>query len=334
MKPAHLMRKLLALVFVVLVACLTACAGSRVETPIAPSNGWIASLLGSPSNISIVVRPNQLMTDPYWGPAMQRSLAKPDKKHDPDEVPNQQLGAFMRAQQLEAYIVVRDWSRAERVKSEDVGVETLGYAYVVRGLPVTDPLTLTTKRGERLFAPPTRLPSGVLEFPPNAAYAQHKRGLAATLFIMPDGTWVGVDSYTAQRAHGIYGNTGQAPPAMEIEANAMLGGFVDAAVIEAASRRAETRDDNWKRGLVGAGLVLHGGRDGAIEGILDYAKDGDAERSADWMKSELRAACKDRELACVLIKTMIRDVKVSADDRRVSVRFYFSELLLRKLAEP
>jgi hypothetical protein len=326
------MRARLALLVVVVLLVL-GCGSRPSSTPIAPSNGWVASILGAPSNMSIVLRPQALLADPYWGPAMQRAVAKPSKHEDADEVPNAQLAPFLSSSQMEVYLAVRDQARLSNAPKESLGAETLGYVYIVRGAPRLDPLSLTTNRRERLWAAPARLPSGVLEFPPSREYAQRKRGLAASLYVMPDGTWVGVDQGTSQRARAIYTQSAFAPPPASFDGEGLFGGFVDRAVLDAVTSRAETKNGVWRQNLGAAGLVLYGGRDGALEALLDYGDSDDASRTQDWIESELKAACQNNELLCLLVKAAIRDVKVSRDGKRVGVRFFLTEALLRKISE-
>jgi hypothetical protein len=324
-----------ALALVVLLAALfvVGCGARPSSTPIAANNDWIAALLGGRSSLALVVRPSALMTDRYWGPAMQRAMAKPSKHEDPDDVPSHQMGAVFSSRQVELFISIRDYDRAERLPKEKIGSDTLGYVYVIRGMSVVDPLLLTTRRGERVWSPPVRLASGVLEYPPAPSYAQRHRGLAPWLFITPDGTWIGVDHFTAGRAHGIYANDRRPPPEMKFDGDGLIGGFVDASVLDLAARRNQAKDDVWQRGLTGGGLVLYGGRDGAVELLLDYRTDGDAERVERYMGSQLKDACKRSELTCAVVKVLIRDVKIATDDTRVGARFFLSELLLEKISD-
>lgn len=320
--------------FLLVVLFAVGCGSKPSSTPIAPSNAWVASILGGPSNMSLVLRPQAISNDPYWGPPVQRAVAKlSSSKEDADDVPNAQLTPFLQATQIEMYVAVRDANRLAHAPKDGVGAESLGYVYTVRGVPRLDPLQLTTNRHERLWSPPVRLPSGVLELAPSPAYAQRKHGLAAWLFIMPDGTWVGVDQASAQRAHGIYAESAFAPPAASFDGEGLFGGFVDRAALEAVSSRAEAKSDVWRRNLGAAGIVLYGGREGALEAILDYGDSDDASRTQDWIESEMKAACQNHELVCIVVKAAIRDVKVSRDGRRVGVRFFLSEALLRKISE-
>ncbi|MBX3193183.1 MAG: hypothetical protein KF819_39735 [Labilithrix sp.] len=308
------------------------CASGPSSVPIAPSSPWIDSLLGGPSHVSIVARPSAFMHDRYWGPALQRTIAK-SKRDDLDETPPDQLAAFFQSSQLEAFVGVRDFARLERAPRDQINAETINYVLVVRGLPPVDPLRLTTKRGDPQFSAPARLASGVLEYPPSPPFVRRKQGLATWLYVMPDGTWVGVDQVTAQRARGIYSQTGTAPPPMRMESEHLFAAFVDRWSVEAATKRAEARDETWRRDLTAGGLILHGGRDGAIEIVLDYASDAAADRAKDWTGATLQATCQKHELACLLVKTAIRDVKLAQDGRRFGITFFLSELLLQRLSE-
>jgi hypothetical protein len=301
--------------------------------PAASSAPWVGSLLGSPSHFGVVLRPSAFFSDPYWGPALRRGMSKPSKHDEADDISSSQLTPFTSSTQMELFVTVRDFNRAAGAPKEHIGSETVGYVFVIRGVPGVDPTTLSTKRGERLFGPPARLPTGVLEFPPTQVWSARKRGLATVLYVLPDGTWVGVDTNTSSRARAVYTQTAASPPAMSMDGDGLLAGFVDRAVLDAASRRAELLEAPWKHDLTGGGLVLFGGRDGAIELVLEYANEESASRSKAWIEDLLVAACKEHEMACLLIKAAIRDVKTTRDGRRIGIRFYMSELLLKRLSE-
>lgn len=309
------------------------CSSKPAAMPAASSAPWVASLLGSPSHFGVVLRPSAFFSDPYWGPALRRAMSKPSKHDEADDISSAQLTPFLSATQMELFVSVRDFARAAGAPKEHIGSETVGYVFVIRGVSGVDPTSLSTKRGERLFNSPARLPTGVLEFPPTQVWSARKRGLASFLYVLPDGTWVGVDSNTASRARAVYTQTPASPPPMAMESDGLLAGFVDRAVLDAASRRAELLEAPWKHDLTGGGLVLFGGRDGAIELVLEYASGDSASKAKSWIEDLLVAACKEHEMACLLVKAAIRDVKTTQDGRRIGIRFYMSELLLKRLSE-
>ncbi len=315
-----------------LVAALGACGSKPAAMPVAATTPWVGSLLGAPSHVALVLRPSALFGDPYWGPAARRAMAKPSRHEDPDDIPSSQVASLASATQMEVYITVRDVGRAAHAPRDSLGSETVGYVFVMRGAGATNPQTFTTRRGERLFGAPVRLASGVVELPPTPAWGQRKRGLATSLFVLPDGTWVGVDQTTAARARQIYERTAEPPPPTAMESDALFAASVEKAVLDAATRRASI-DAVWRQDLTSAGLVLVGGRNGAVEIVLEYANDDSAERAKTWIEDLLVAACKEHEMACLLVKAAIRDVKTSRDGRRIGVRFYLSELLLKRLSE-
>jgi hypothetical protein len=293
----------------------------------------VASLLGAPSNVSLVLRPSALMSDPYWGPPMQRALAKPSVE-EPDEVPRSVYAPLLRASQMDVYAAIRNPQHLAERKSDEMTAEDIGYVYVVHGTSGVDPLSFVTRRGERMFLPPVRLASGVLEYPPNPAFARRKRGLASWLFVTPNGTWVGVDQLTVARAHAVFWQTTSAPPPMELPSHGLFSAFADQAALSTCSSRYDSSaDSEYRRGMTGGGLVVIGGRSGAIEAVVDYATEDDAVRVERWAKSKLEETCRQNEIACEMIKVIVRDVQVSRDDKRVGVRFTFTDLVLRKLSE-
>lgn len=312
------------------VGGVTGCGARPAEIPSASSAPWASSLLGAPSAMGLTVRPRAIFADPYWGPAMQRSLSK-DERDDPDAMSNAQVTALMATAQMELYVSVRDFARASSAPSSAIGAETIGYVCVMHGVPGIDPTTLVTRRGERIFDAPVRLPSGVLELSPAQTFRARRKGLASSLFVMPDGTWVLVDQGTEPRARSVYAQTSSSPP--RAGGDSLLAGFVDHVMFDAASRRASIFDAPWRQDLTGAGVVLLGGHDGAIELVLEYASSDAADRAKTFTEDLLVAACKERELACLLAKIAIRDVKVSRSGQRVGMRFYLTELVLQKLSE-
>lgn len=333
-RPTRLLTLLVLLATTLLLAATGAGCGARpAAIPASSSAPWVASLLGTPSHLGVIVKPSALLADPYWGPAIRRGMSKPQRQDDADDVSSAQVASFMASAQMELFLSVRDLARAAGAPRDRIGAETVGYVLVIRGVGGIDPAALTSKRGERLFAPPVRLPTGVLEYAPMAGWASRKRGLATFIYVMPDGTWVGVDGTSAGRARTIYSQTAASPPRMTMDSEALLAGFVDRAVLDAASRRAELLEAPWKHDLTGGGLVLLGGHDGAIEIVLEYANGDAADRAKSWIEDLFVAACKEHEMACLLLKAAIRDVKISRDGRRVGVRFYLTEALLRKLSE-
>lgn len=322
----------LALVFALATIAFGCSRPAEMPSASAP---WVASLLGSPSHFGVVLKPSAFLSDPYWGPALRRGMAKPSSRHDDaDDVSTAQIGPFLNATQMELFITVRDFGRASGAPKDHIGAETVGYVFVIRGVGGVDPTALTTKRGDRLFSPPIRLQTGVLEFPPSQAWGARKRGLASFLYILPDGTWVGVDANTAPRARAVYMQTPASPPPMKLDSDGLLAGFVDRTVLDAATKRAELLELPWKHDLTGGGLVLFGGRDGAIELVLEYANSDSASTAKSWMEDLLVAACKEHEMACLLMKAAIRDVKTTRDGRRVGIRFYLTEALLKRLSDP
>jgi hypothetical protein len=326
------MRALFGVVFLLSAACVFSCGGSAVaKAPLSHTTPWVETMLGGPASLSVVSRPAAHAADPYWGPLLARTTRK-----DVDEIAAEQLAALWGASQIELFLGIRDWARAADParKDEEIDARLVSYVFVIRDLPPFDPLALQTRGGERLFGAAVRLPSGAVEYAPEARFAERRRGLAPWLYALSDRTWVGVDSVTAARAHATYSKSAGSPPAMDIGADGLTAIFIGAAAVQTASERAEWKDDAWRRGLGGAGLLIHGGGSGGLELLLDYETTGDAKRTHGWAEGLLKETCTDKPLLCLAIAAFVTDVKMKRDDRRVSARFVLSEMLLKKIAEP
>jgi hypothetical protein len=269
----------------------------------------------------VFVKPQQARNDPHWGPLLSRVLSERD--HPGDFISHGSGIMVLNARQIEPHFAIRDpW----RVKSSKGDPQTLPWVGILHGLAPLDPLGLRDGDGTPLFAPPYRLPSGVLAFAPNASYAQEHGLLAPTLFITVDGTYIITEGVSAPRMRDMLAQNGAAPPPLTAS-SASLGGAV-MGVTSIRFLNSEKHDRAaLTQGMTAAGLGLNGGAGGSVEGYADYASTADAERAYD----AFQRLCADKPKACVLEPGMFRDARAERDGSRIVVTLAFSEATLQSL---
>jgi hypothetical protein len=111
---------------------------------------------------------------------------------------------------------------------------------------------------------------------------------------------------------------------MDVSEDALLAMFADASMLRESDEKAEP----WRRGIQDGGLILQGGRNGAVEAVLNYLTDADASRAEEFVEAALDEACADSRVQCVIARLMIRDVEISRESSRLRVRFVLSAELL------
>ena len=104
------------------------------------------------------------------------------------------------------------WQSQEAYEWESGG-HKVGSVVVARNVTGKDPRTLGSFGHEPDFGAPTRLPSGVLEYPPNPASREpHASGKRHLLYAFPDATWIIVDEWMASRFRIAFERTSASPP--------------------------------------------------------------------------------------------------------------------------
>lgn len=321
----RVLRVLVALTVLVLLVSCSSSSSRPVSAPAPALSSWVAAVTGAPPELSMFIRPSAIRADPYWGPMFSRLAAERDRRGD--FISHGSALQLANARQLDVHVTIRDPLRyAESKKSSkktDAGM--IGIIAVFHGLPPTDPLALRSGGGLPLYAPPFRLPSGVLMYWPDRNYLAEFE-YAPTLFVTPDGTSILVDPYSATRARDVLAMNAAPPPPMEAAPAMLAGGtgsvtslrFIDA-------RRADP--GTIFQGAKLAGVGVRGGSNGSVEGFLDYSTSDDAARAYQaFMQS-----CAQKPESCELEPGMFKDARAERDDRRILVTLAFSDAMLRSI---
>ncbi len=273
--------------------------------------------------MSITVRPQAARTDAYWGPLVGRVLALPD--HAGDIISHGSGAVVLNAQQIDLHVVYRDPIGLQG-RSSKVDANAVGWLGIIYGAVPFDPLAVRDGGGRALFSPPFRMPSGVLVFFANPAYARDYGAIAPTAFLLPNGTYVVSDQTSAPHIQGMLAQNPAPPPALEAPPDLLAGTtfavtslrFVDA---KAGGRAAITQ------GMVAAGVGLRGGTGGSVGGYATYATSGDAERGYDALQRE----CASQPDQCLLSPGLFRDARATRDGNRIAVSLVFTEKLLNSI---
>jgi hypothetical protein len=310
-----------------LLAPLAACGGGTSAPAVAPSlpdaagAQTLANLMGSAADLSVLLRPNEVRADAYWGPLLSRSLAGRDR---PGDFITHSSGMMaLNARQIELHFTVRD---PLNFKKSKIDPRIIGWVGVIRGLAPLDPLSLRSGSGGALFAPPFRLPSGVLAYPPDAAYAREFGLFAPTLFMMPDGTALFTEQVSAPRATDFLARYPVAPAPLVAAPESLAG--LSAAITTVRFVSAEKTDKAaLTQGMVAARFGLRGGSNGLVEAHFDYASSDDAERA----NTAFQRACAEKAEACKLEPGLFREAKVERKGKSLVLTLVFSDALLRSV---
>ncbi|MDB4996368.1 MAG: hypothetical protein JWM74_3800 [Myxococcaceae bacterium] len=294
--------------------------------PVAPSQAqasWISGVIGGPPDLSVFVRPTAARGDTYWGPMLSRVLAGRD--NESDFISHGSGLMVLNARQIDLHIAIRDPINYRNTKGDP---RSIGWVGVIHGMVPTDPLGLRTGGGKPLFAPAYRLPSGVLMYPPDAAYAQQFGLFAPTLFVTPDGTCVVTEQVSAPHARDMLAQNGGPPPALQA-APESLGGVTASVTSLRFLNGGKDEKAAMIQGAIATGFGLRGGANGAIDGYADYATSDDAERAF----AAFQRTCAERAEKCALEPGWFKDAKAERDDRRIVVTLLFSDAMLSSVRE-
>jgi hypothetical protein len=308
------------------VSCGSASPKPPVAAPSAPTQAqstWIANVIGGPPDVSVFVRPNAARADTYWGPMLSRALAARDR--DDDFISHGSGMMVVNARQIDLHLTIRDPLHYKNAKGDP---RAIGWVGVIHGLVPLDPLGLRTGGGRPLFAPSWRLPSGVLMYPPDAAYAHELGPFAPTLFVTPDGTCIVTEQISAPHARDVLAQNGAAPAPLQAASDSLAG-----LTFGVTSLRFLGAGKNDKaamvQGVIAAGFGLRGGTQGSVDGYADYVTADDAERAY----TAFQRTCAEKAEACALEPGMFKDAKAERDDRRIAVTLAFSDAMLSSLRE-
>ncbi len=314
------------------VLLLSASCGGSLPTPVAaPSpptaaqSTWIASVVGATPDMSLFVRPNAARADTYWAPLIARALSNSDRPSD--FISHGSGMMILNAQQIDLYVSIRDPLRFSS-KNSKVDLSSVGWVGVIHGMAPIDPVALRNGSGVPLFAAGSRLPSGVMMYPPNDEYAREYEPYAPTLFVTGDGTCIVTEQVSAPRARDFFASNGTPPDVLEAAPDALAG--VTSNVTSMRFLSAEKNDQAAVlQGAVAIGFGLRGGNEGAIDAYADYATSDDASRGY----KGLQATCLEKTDSCLLDPGWFRDAKAVRDGQRIAMRLTFSEKLLRSLRD-
>jgi hypothetical protein len=316
------------LLLAITVALLCSSCGSSqksVVAPVATDSAWIQQFLGGPADFTAMVRPNALRFDTYWGPLVSRLMAH--EHGDPYErMSAQQLAS---ARQIDMYVTLRDPLLLYGGGHSKGGVDAraVGWVAIVYGMPPTDPVGLRMHHGEPVFAPPVRLPSGVLMFNGDLNLASESSGLSPTLFFTPDGAWIATDQVSAPHVREFLTRTPNAPPQLSSTSDGLAGVTMSVTSMKFVdSGKSDPGAAMWS-GAVAAGLGLRGGANGALEGYADYATSDDADRAYKAFQSQ----CARKPEDCVIKPGFFKEARAEKDDKRLLVTLAFSDALLRSI---
>ncbi len=309
------------------LSCGASCGGSSqksVVAPVATDAAWIPQFLGGPADVTVMVRPNAIRFDTYWGPLVSRLMAH-EKGDAYTRMSVQQLAA---ARQIDMYVTLRDPLRLYGGGNHGKGVDAtaLGWVAMVYGMPPTDPVALRMHHGDPVFTQPIRLPSGVLMFNGDGNLANETAGLSPTLFFTADGVWIATDQVSAPHVRDFLTRTPNAPPQLSTATDGLAGITMSVTSMKFVGSE-KTSSSAMMAGAVAAGLGLRGGANGALEGYADYASSGDADRA---LKS-FEAECAAKPNECTIQPGFFKEAKAEKDDKRLLVTLAFSDALLRSI---
>lgn len=314
--------------FVMLVAALAAlsCGGSGPPTaaPSPPSGNlaaWLVAALGTSPDASVTIRPQAARTDPYWGPLFGRVLALRD--HKGDIISHGSGAVVLNSQQIDLHVLYRD--PLGLGKGKDLDARAIGWLGVIYGAVPFDPLAVRDGDGRPLFAPPFRMPSGVLVFFSSPAYVHDFGSISPTAFLLPNGTYIVADQTTAPRVQGLLAQNPAPPPALESPPDSLAGltfGVTSLRFVDPRSAGGAIT-----QGMVAAGIGLRGGSGGSVDGYAAYAGSDDAQRGYEALQRE----CASKPDSCFFSPGLFRDARASRDGSRLNVSLFFTDKLLASL---
>jgi hypothetical protein len=229
----------------------------------------------------------------------------------------------LNAQQIDLYVAFRDPLGFESRRKEAGAVGWMGVLY---GLAPLDPLSLRNGSGISLFAPPFRLPSGVLAYPVDGTYLREYGELSAALFVLPNGTCVVTDQVSAPHARDLFAYNAAPPPSLQSAPDALGGAsFAVTSMRFVSSKKGD--GGSMMQGAVGAGVGLRGGRNGAIDAYADYASADDASRAY----GAFQRTCEQKLDSCLFEPRMFKDARADLTGSRILVTLAFSDAILRSL---
>lgn len=320
-------RAWVALVAIVVALAALSCGGSGPPTaaPLPPNaslNGWLVATLGGTPDASLTIRPQAARTDPYWGPLVARVLGMKD--HRGDIISHASGATVLNAQQIDLHIFYRDPLGLSGGKQK-ADVRAIGWLGVIHGAVPFDPLAVRDGDGRPLFAPPFRMPSGVLVFFASQPYLQTFGPIAPTAFLLPNGTYVVTDQTAAPRVQGMLAQNPAPPPALEMPADS-LGGMTFGVT---SLRFVDTRSAAGAitQGMVAAGVGLRGGTGGSVDAYASYSSSDDAQRGYEALQRE----CANKPDSCFFSPGLFRDARASRDGTRVNVSLVFTDKLLNSI---
>jgi hypothetical protein len=187
-------------IFVALAALSCGGSGPPTAAPLPPNaslNGWLVATLGGTPDANM-------------------------KDHRGDIISHASGATVLNAQQIDLHIYYRDPLGLSGGKSK-ADVRAIGWLGVIHGAVPFDPLAVRDGDGRPLFAPPFRMPSGVLVFFASQPYLQTFGPIAPTAFQLPNGTYVVTDQTAAPRVQGMLAQSPSPPPALEMPADSLGG---------------------------------------------------------------------------------------------------------------
>lgn len=315
----------LLLVMVITMLCAS-CGGSAkkpVVAPVATDSAWIPQFLGGPADFTVMVRPNALRFDPYWGPLVSRQMAH-EQGDAYARMSAQQLAS---SRQIDLYVTLRDPLRLYGGGGKGADATAIGWVAIVYGMAPTDPVGLRMRHGEPIFAPPVRLPSGVLMFNGDGNLASESSGLSPTLFFTADGAWIATDQVSAPHVRDFLSRTPHAPPQLSSTPDGLAGFTMSVTSMKFVDSGKKDASAAMMSGAVAAGLGLRGGANGALEGYADYDTSDDADRAYKSFQSQ----CAAKPEECVIKPGFFKEAKAEKDEKRVLVTLAFTDALLRSI---
>jgi hypothetical protein len=315
---------LVTCVCLLLWLCSSACStqpSSAVGPPPAEI-GWARSFLGGAADVVVFARPDGLRRDEKWGPLFRDGNANVfDLVPAGDErLASESKDRLHRARDVELYVMLRtltfDSARA------------IGYVAVVRGLPATEPSSLRTESGKERWTAGLRLGSSVAEYRPTAQYAEETHGLAPTIFVTADGTWIAVDEVTSTRARESLTTRGAAPPSLDPPEDVLLGGSLGLTATGFLSAYADKAKTNVTHGLESMGVAVRGGKNAGVEIFGTYSSSSNASAAFDAYEAQCKAGRN-----CALPAFLVRDMQIEKDGKRLTWRVFPSDALFRTIAE-
>jgi hypothetical protein len=272
----------------------------------------------------VFVRPNAARADAYWGPLIARYLSARGSRGD--FISHWSGAVVLTAQQIDMYIVDRDPLDRAREKSK-LDTRGIGWVGIVYGHPPFDPLVLQAGSGKPLFAPPLRLPTGVLVFPPHPAYQDEYGAFAPTLFITPDGTCIVTEQVSAPRVQNMLAANPTPPPPLTAAPESLGGVTFGVTTLRFVNGGRQEKNASFAQGMVAAGFGLRGGAGGAVEGYADYSTSEDATNAY----GAVQRTCAQRTDQCILDPSLFRDAKLEQSGNRLVMTLVFSDKLLQSI---